>query len=66
MLSAIGDILSIGFVLVLIFLSITFSIALISENQRRLFGIVSAVLVAIAVGFMVVFIIGGIFFPEAV
>ena len=63
-MSNIGNLLSIGFTIVLILLSSTFSIALVDNNRRRYFSIIAGILTGIAVGFMVGFIIGGIFFPE--
>ena len=62
----IGDILSIGFIINLILLSFTFSLSLIDLNHRKIFGIISGILTGIAIGFMVIFIIGGFFFPEPV
>lgn len=62
-MTPLSDALSLSFVVVLILLTTTFSIALINEKQRRVFSLMSAIFVAIAVGFMVLFIIGVLFFP---
>ena len=66
MMSMIGDILSIGFVIVLILLSSTFGVALITPNHRRPLKLITAVLTVLAIGFMVMFIVGVWFFPEPV
>jgi len=63
-MAPLADVLSISFIVVLMLLTTTFSMALINEKQRRIFSILAAIFTAIAVGFMVVFIIGFLFFPE--
>ncbi|NVM54401.1 MAG: hypothetical protein HWN66_11920 [Candidatus Helarchaeota archaeon] len=66
MTSMIGDIMSIGFIIVLILLSSTFSITLINRNHRRTFKIITAILIVVALGFMVMFVLGIFVFPEPV
>jgi len=66
MANILADALSIAFVIILILLSSTFSITVLNERRRRVFGIITGLLTGVAVGFMVVFIIGGLFFPEPV
>jgi presenilin-like A22 family membrane protease len=63
-MSLLADTLSISFIVVLMLLTTTFSMALINEKQRRVFTLLAAIFTAIAVGFMILFIIGGLFFPE--
>ncbi len=63
-MTPLADAISISFIVVLILLTATFSIALINEKQRRVFSLLAAIFTAIAVGFMILFIIGGLFFPE--
>ncbi len=65
-MSIVGDILSLGFIIVLIFLTTTFGIALMNQDRRRTFAIISAVLLAVALAFMALFIVGWVFFPEIV
>ena len=66
MSNVIADLLSISFTVILILLTSTFSLALIDENRRRIFTIIAGTLTAIAVGFMVLFIAGFVFFPEPI
>ena len=66
MMSMIGDIMSIGFIIVLILLSVAFGITLMYENHRRTFKIITAVLLVVAVVFMAMFIAGFWFFPEPI
>ena len=63
-MSIIGDLVSIGFIIVLTAMISTFGVALMDTSRRKTFGIVAGILTGVAVGFMVAFIIGGIFFPE--
>ncbi len=63
-MSNIGDLLSIGFIVTLILLCSTFSIALIDTKLRKTFGIITGILTVVAVGFMALFILGFVLYPE--
>ncbi|MHA1266774.1 MAG: hypothetical protein ACTSRS_16175 [Candidatus Helarchaeota archaeon] len=63
-MNAIADALSIAFVVLLMGLALTFSLSMINQRRRHLFGMLTGILTGIAIGFMIVFIIGGLFFPE--
>ena len=66
MSNVVADLLSISFTVVLILLSSTFSIALIDEKRRNYFSILTGIFTVVAVGFMVLFIVGFIFYPEPI
>jgi len=66
MSNVVADLLSISFTIVLILLSSTFSMALIDEKRRKSFTLIAGIFTVVAVGFMVLFIIGFIFYPEPI
>ncbi|MHA1424736.1 MAG: hypothetical protein ACTSQI_01990 [Candidatus Helarchaeota archaeon] len=65
-MSFVGNALSLGFIIVLILLTLTFNIALMNQTRRKTFAIISAILLAVAFAFMAIFIMGWLFFPEIV
>lgn len=66
MSNVVADLLSISFTIVLILLTSTFSMALIDEKRRKYFTLLAGIFTVLAVGFMVLFIIGFIFYPEPI